>query len=50
MIQVCKPMMMDCLSCKKRKQTEQGENFCFEKEPCSVPFAYVENGQIIKWL
>lgn len=45
-------MMMDCVSCSKRKPTEKGKNFCFEKEPCSVPWATVdmENNKIVNWV
>lgn len=51
-IAICKPMMLDCVSCSKRKPTEKGKNFCFEKEPCSVPWAVadIESNGIIKWI
>lgn len=44
---ICKPKMMDCLTCKKN--TEPQESFCFDKGECSVPFAMVRNGEIIAW-
>lgn len=42
---ICKPKIMDCLTCPKN--TNPKELFCFEKEDCSVPFAMVHNGKII---
>lgn len=44
---ICKPKMMDCLTCKKN--TEPQESFCFDKGECSVPFAMVRNGELIGW-
>lgn len=44
---ICKPKMMDCLSCAKNMNLR--ESFCFDKEKCSVPFAMVRDGKIIGW-
>lgn len=43
---ICKPKMMDCLTCPKNNPKE---SFCFDKEECSVPFAMVRDGKIIAW-
>lgn len=44
---ICKPKMMDCLSCPKNDNPK--EMYCFDKEDCSVPFAMVRDGKIIGW-
>lgn len=48
---LCKPMMMDCLSCKKSKDRQiiNGGHFCFDKGECTVPYAIVKNGRIVVW-
>lgn len=43
---ICKPKMMDCLTCPKNNPNE---SFCFDKGKCSVPSAMVRDGKIIAW-
>ena len=44
---ICKPKMMDCLSCKHNNPKE---NFCYVEEKCSVPRAMVKDEkEIIAW-
>ena len=44
---ICKPKMMECLSCSKN--TDPKESYCFDREECFVPFAMVRDGEIIGW-
>ena len=45
---ICKPKMMDCLTCKRN--TNLKESFCYVEEKCSVPRAMVKDGkEIIAW-
>lgn len=43
---LCKPKMMDCLSCKKKLDG----SYCFEEARCSVPRAIVKDDKIIAWV
>lgn len=48
---VCKPMTMDCISCKHSTDKETKEKtFCFCDKKCSVPLAIVKDEQIVCWL
>lgn len=44
---LCKPKMMDCLSCNKNNLNE---SYCFDTSKCSVPRAIVNNGNILAWV
>lgn len=44
---ICKPKMLDCLTCPRNDSPK--ELFCFDKEDCTVPLALVRDGKIIGW-
>lgn len=43
---LCKPKMMDCLSCPKNKPNE---SYCVDPCSCTVPYAIVKDGKILAW-
>lgn len=44
---LCKPKMMDYLSCNK---SNPNESYCFNTSKCSVPMAIVNNDKILAWV
>ena len=45
---LCKPKMMDCISCKHNNIKEG--SLCFCKGECTVPYAIVKDGEILAWV
>lgn len=44
---LCKPKMIDCLSCEKNNMDG---SYCFEEARCSVPRAIVKDDKILAWV